>query len=169
MCLALFDADSIRRHFEYIKRRSHILNNAAIEQLIIYFEKQWIDGSRYFTAEDWTTWNAITRTNNDCENWNGTFWRQLTKSRHLYQLATALAKDAKQYISMIDVREPDQQKASQKKKNDEIAQVLDDFENGILRPKEALIKVVNVTNGICRWDAQGDQGDPDVDIDSDYE
>ena len=73
------------------------------------------------------------------------------------------------YISGIDVREPVQQKASQRKKNDEIAQVLNDFEKGNLRPKEALIKVVNVTNGICRLDAQGDQGDPDVDIDSDYE
>ena len=52
------------------------------------------------------------------------------------------------YISGIDVREPVQQKASQRKKNDEIAQVLNDFEKGNLRPKEALIKLVNLSDGI---------------------
>ena len=166
MCLTLFNADSIRRLFEYIKQRLHSLNNAAIDQLIIYFKKQWDNGSRYFTAEDWTTWNAITQTNNDCENWNGKFWQQLTKSRNLYDLAKALVTDANKYISSIDVREPVQQKASQRKKNDEIAQVLRDFEQEDLQPKEALIKLVNLSNGICRRD---NQGDPDVDIDSDYE
>ena len=136
-----------------LKRKDKTNRPPPIVRIFQYFEDQWINGVN-FQPKDWTCYDKKVRTNNNLESWNGQVNREGgNKKMHVLKLGRYLHKSTKN-VEDINMRlhmwgvYDNYQKSEQKRLNDKINKVWDDYKAGIIRPW-TLVKRAAVILGPC--------------------
>ena len=107
MNLALMDVPAIPGLFETLKKVARRAMNEAVNKLIDYVERYWING--VFTPADWSCYGYDIRTNNEIESWNGKLWIKADrKALNIYLLAQLLFQDATRALRDMHRKESNQ-------------------------------------------------------------